>query len=114
MVSYRARNQHGDGPASDPLQIIAATVPDKIAQVVVSIDTATAIYRVGMESEPNSGGVGVPFTAVEIQLQDKDGNWVIPTACASSQTIIDQAYCELTLAQVTAELKLVQSDPLLA
>lgn len=35
---YRARNTHGDGLDSDPITILAATVPNQMVPAVVSLD----------------------------------------------------------------------------
>ena len=62
---YRARNVHGDGPYSDPITILAATIPAKSSPPEVSIDTATAIYRITF-AKPGSGGDSVPFTDFDV------------------------------------------------
>jgi len=35
---YRARNSHGDGPDSDPIEIVAATVPAQMIAPIITLD----------------------------------------------------------------------------
>lgn len=41
---YRARNVHGDGPSSDPVTILAATVPIQMAEPTINLDTLNVQY----------------------------------------------------------------------
>ena len=93
---YKARNTHGDGPDSDPITILAATIPTQMAEPTVAFDQVALSYVISIQS-PNSGGAGVPISSFEIQVKNKAGAYLTPSACTSSPDILADLYCEVSL-----------------
>jgi hypothetical protein len=73
---------HGDGLDSDPITIIAATIPTQMAAPEVTLNGVDVIYRVSF-TVPFSGGVDVEITAYQIELITASGDWQVPSTCIS-------------------------------
>lgn len=55
------------------------------------------VYRVTFVA-PHPGGLGIEITSYEIVFKRQDGDFqVIPQCDGSSQTVIDNLYCEVNL-----------------
>ena len=63
---YRARNVHGDGQPSEPFTILAATIPAKVLQPIISINN-DASYKMSF-IEPTTGGNLVTILEYQVQL----------------------------------------------
>jgi len=80
---YRARNTHGDGLDSEPVTILAATVPVQMAEPTILFSEVDLSYVINLQA-PNSGGLGVPILAYDINVQAKDLSFITPSTCVSS------------------------------
>jgi hypothetical protein len=64
VFTYAAKNIQGTGEQSNPVTVIAATVPAQMNTPVVTYET-DLLYKVSF-SQPSSGGAGVSIESYEI------------------------------------------------
>jgi titin len=99
------RNVHGDGAESDPVAILAATVPATMNAPTISVVSAhTSLqYRVSVVA-PYSGGAGVAIDAYEVVFKYQDGSdYAANTECQGSTTTFKtDLYCDVSLSTFTA------------
>jgi titin len=112
------RNVHGDGAESDPVTILAATVPATMnAPTISTVSAHTSLqYRVTVVA-PYSGGAGVAIDAYEVVFKYSDGSGYASTAeCdGSSATFKSNLYCDVSLTTFTAApYNLVRGDEIIA
>lgn len=109
-ISYNfkifGRNVHGDGVESDPITILAATVPSTMNTPTISAVSAhsSLYYRLSIIA-PYSGGAGVAIDSYEVVFKHADGLQysAAPAECdGSSATFKTNAYCDVSLATFTA------------
>ena len=97
---YLARNIHGDGIASDPFEITAATEPTQMGKPTVTLETGLK-YRVSFE-QPNTGGSGVAITEYSVLFRKSDGTFEAISECdGTAQAVLDNLYCEADLSSLT-------------
>lgn len=100
---FAAVNVHGQGQASDPTVILAATIPNKMGAPVLSINQ-DASYKITFEA-PSSGGNNVLLQAFEILLQtSEEGVFATPTECTNT---LAQLYCDVALTTLQNQFSLV-------
>jgi hypothetical protein len=108
-VEYRfavyARNAHGDGPESDSVTVLAATVPSQMNPPEVSAVSAYSSlqYRVTITA-PHSGGVAVAIDAygVLFKWSDGSGDSELAECDGSSPDVLTNLYCDVSLSSLTA------------
>lgn len=100
--TYAGKNIHGIGPQSDPVVVVAATVPAKMNTPVVTLQPGLK-YRVAF-AQPSSGGSGVPILSYEILFLQKDGiSFTAVAECdGAQQAVLDNHYCEGYLSTLVA------------
>jgi hypothetical protein len=108
-VEYRfaiyARNAHGDGPESDSVTVLAATVPSPMNPPEVSAVSAYSSlqYRLTITA-PHSGGDGVAIDAYRVLFKYSDGSGYSELAeCDSPPSdVLTNLYCDVSLSSLTA------------
>jgi hypothetical protein len=105
IFTYYATNAHGDGPHSDPVTVLAATVPAIMnAPTVSTVSQHTSLhYRITVIA-PHSGGTGVAISGYEITFKQSDGvtYTAITAECPTNGATITNLYCDVSLSSLTA------------
>jgi hypothetical protein len=75
----------------------------------MSLNVTTVLYRVTF-TQPFTGGNSVAIIAYEVQIQTKNGTWLIPQGCQSNAALVANRWCEITLTTLITDFQLVQGD----
>jgi titin len=108
-VSYEfkiyGRNVHGDGVESDPVTILAATVPAPMNPPTISAAyvNSPVKFRISVTA-PYSGGAGVAIDSYQILFKYADGSdWAANAECdGSTASFKTNLYCDVSLTTLTA------------
>lgn len=117
QLRVRAKNKFGWGVESSPaIEVYAAAKPEVPVAPTSAKGTAAeddTTMRISL-TEPDTNGL--PITAYEVRIKQKDGTFSATTACDGSTTgVIDDQYCNvemITLRQAPYALEL--NDPVIA
>lgn len=109
---YRARNIHGWGPYSDVLDLLAASIPDRLSPVITQlVGTQVQISWVPLKEN------GAQITQYLIELKTLQGAYIeMPTLCdGTNENVLANNYCLFPMATFLASpLSLLQGDLIVA